>query len=77
MDITIRHTAATGTVMTGPSENDEDASAYNIASGHGFRDSTRKGFHIPSTKGQDPNEYVILACAARLRNHGHTVTVDI
>ena len=77
MNILIRHTAAAGTVMTGVSPADEDTSAYNIACGHGFRDSTRHGFHIPKTAGEPAKEYVIGACARRLRDHGHTVTVQI
>lgn len=76
MDITIRHTAATGTVMTGLVHDEDDASAGNIASGHGFRPHATKGFHIPKTAGQEPKEYVIEACAVTLRNYGHTVTVE-
>lgn len=85
MNVTIRHTAKDGTTLQGlryveitdDTATGEEIEASNVAEGHGFRYSPRGLYFLPKTQGLAAKEFVIEMCAARLRNAGHTVTVDI
>ncbi len=72
--ITITHTQADGTVLTGSSRGD---GVFEIVSKHGFRYSSRVGIYIRGSRDQDAQRWRIDPAVAALRDRGFAVTVDI
>lgn len=74
-DITIVHTAETGTLVEGTSKGD---GTNTVLKWYGFRWFRTLGlWGIAASRDRQPNEYNINRAAQALREAGHTVTVEI
>ncbi|KPI33302.1 parB-like partition protein [Actinobacteria bacterium OV450] len=73
-DITITHTRAEGTILTGSTKGD---GVYEIVSKHGFRWSRQVGIYIRQSIDREAKHWNINAAKTALEAAGHTVTVEI
>ncbi|WP_432983160.1 DUF3560 domain-containing protein [Dactylosporangium sp. CA-233914] len=74
MPITITHTHADGTILTGSRKGD---GVWEIVKNHGFRYSRDVGIYIRGSRDQDAQRWRIDAAANALRERGREVIVDI
>jgi uncharacterized protein DUF3560 len=72
--ITISHTHADGTVLSGSRKGD---GVYDIVKAHGFRYSPQVGIYIRGSRDRDAQRWRIDAAATALREAGHEVTVEV
>jgi hypothetical protein len=73
-DITISHTHADGTILTGSVKND---GVYEIVRQHGFTWRPVPGIFIRGSRDKPAQMHKINGAADALREAGHTVTVEI
>lgn len=72
--ITIRHTHAEGTILSGSVKGD---GVYELVKPHGFRYSSLVGIYIRASRDKDAQRWRIDAAAKALRDNGFDVTVEI
>src|SRR5690625_2853148 len=74
MMITIRHTHADGTVLSGSTPGD---GVWEIVREHGFRYARSVGIYIRGSRDRDANRVLIDAAAQALRAAGYEVDVVV